>query len=63
MRVGRDIDSEHVLVKQSSPDPLVCREGPGNHCMHMHQSYHENLESKIPQTQAFSTKERGLVQG
>ena len=35
----------------SSPGPLVCGEGPGNHCMRMYQSYHENLE---PCTQAFS---------
>ena len=39
---------------------LICREGPGNHCIRMHQLYQENL---IPCIQAFSVNERALVQG
>lgn len=31
---------------------------PRNHCMHMHQSYHENLMNEIPHVQAFSVCER-----
>ena len=36
----------HVRVA-SSPGPLVRREGPGNHCICIRQSYHENPVSEI----------------
>ena len=48
--------------------PLFHREGPGNHCMCMHQSYHENLVSKIrlgtrlePALTAFSFPEKARL--
>ena len=47
----------------SSPGPLVHREGLENHCMRMCQSYHENLVSEIPRTQALSYAEKAWVRG